>query len=141
MNFGGLSENEYKQVIDLLTKAKVPHSGGVDEGMTTANKENMGNDIRHLSPSSISTHILSITIKEQDISLIDQDLKTKLEKYGIYADSTDEIIDVPEGQDLPSAQSVANQAVENARGRSFAMELITAVVILIGFIVFRFILN
>ena len=139
MNFGGLSENEYKQVIDLLTKAEIPHSGEVDEGMTNANKENMGNDIRHLSPSSISTHILSITIKEEDLSKIDATLKNKLEKYGIYTDIVDEIIDVPADEKIPHPQDISNKVTADARGRSFLMEGVIAIVILIAFILIRFV--
>jgi hypothetical protein len=80
---GGLSEQEIKKISELLKSEEIPFEVKTDESMIAANQQSMKNNIRHLTAPSISTHILSIKVKEESFNHMSSGLKESLLEFGI----------------------------------------------------------
>lgn len=83
MKFGGLSENEVSKISTLLKEEEVPFTVGRDEEIDEFNAASMQNNLRHYTPPNISTHVLAITIEDEDFYKISENGRAKLLEFGI----------------------------------------------------------
>jgi hypothetical protein len=83
MKFGGLSESEVSNISFILNNEGIPFSVGVDQEIEEFNTASMKNNLRHYTPPNISTHILAITIEDEDFSKISHSGKSLLLGLGI----------------------------------------------------------
>jgi hypothetical protein len=83
MKFGGLSEVEIKMISDILNVEGIPFSIEKDSDIEEFNHGSMTNNLRHLAPPNISTHILAITIEDDHFHQISESGKSKLLDFGI----------------------------------------------------------
>lgn len=83
MKFGGLSENEVEKISKILSSESIPFEVGSDEAIVNFNENSIKNDLRHFSPPNISTHMLSITIADEDFGKISKKSKEHLLDFGI----------------------------------------------------------
>lgn len=83
MIFGGLSEKELKTIMQLLDQQGIDYQVKEDEIISQSNTDSMKNNLRHLNPPSISTHILAIEINDTDFNKMDESLSAKLLNLGI----------------------------------------------------------
>jgi ribosomal protein L11 methylase PrmA len=106
MYFGGLSEKEVNKICDLLTRENVAFSVVEDNQIHKYNQLSMKNNLRHLNPPSISTHVLAIVVEDNFFQIISDQLKSELVSFGI----TDQ---VPPEFELTDEQSWQADAHEN----------------------------
>jgi hypothetical protein len=70
MKFGGLSESEIQVISKILESEGITFQIETDSDIAFFNERSIKNNLRHLSPPNISTHILSILIEDKDFELI-----------------------------------------------------------------------
>lgn len=83
MKFGGLSEGEVKEIIKILETESIEFYIEEDEDIASFNERSIKNNLRHLSPPNLSTHILSIYIEDHDLEMIPDKGKERLLVFGI----------------------------------------------------------
>lgn len=83
MKLGGLSEDEIKTIISILEAEGIEYVVKTDSDIASFNQNSIKNNLRHLTPPNISTHILSIHINDDDFEKITEVGKKKLFDYGI----------------------------------------------------------
>lgn len=83
MKFGGLSEDEVADISRILTTEGISFSIDKDHEIEEFNQTSMQNNLRHYAPPNISTHILAITIEDNDFGKLSDEAKLKLSDYGI----------------------------------------------------------
>jgi hypothetical protein len=83
MIFGGLSEKEVEKITNALKNESIKFEVSEDASITDANEVSMKNNLRHLSPPSFSTHMLSVLISEDAFSNMSNGLKETLLTFGI----------------------------------------------------------
>jgi Mg/Co/Ni transporter MgtE len=96
MKFGGLSEQEVKTISELLEQEGVSFEVKVDEDIEDYNDLSIRNDLRHLTPPNISTHILAVHVQDDAFDLLSSSAREKLLEFGI----TDQ---VPDPEDFIAA--------------------------------------
>jgi hypothetical protein len=92
MKFGGLSEIELESIAEILKTENINFSIETDSEITSFNDSSIRNNLRHLTPANLSTHILAISIADEDFEQITDLGKKKLLEFGItnVAPSADE---------------------------------------------------
>ena len=83
MKFGGLSEQEVTKISDILNGEGVPFSIETDADMQEFNTTSMQNNLRHMTPPNISTHVLAIIIEDEVFLKMSEAAKAKLLGFGI----------------------------------------------------------
>ena len=83
MKFGGLSENEMQLISEILSSESIPFEVGPDDAIVNFNDNSIKNNLRHFSPPNLSTHMLSISIQDEDFEKISQLSKDRLLDFGI----------------------------------------------------------
>lgn len=83
MKFGGLSEEEVADISRILTTEGISFSIDKDHEIEEFNQASMQNNLRHYAPPNISTHILAITIEDNDFSKLSDEARLKLLDFGI----------------------------------------------------------
>jgi hypothetical protein len=83
MKFGGLSEKEADQISRILTKENVSFKVIYDDDIDDFNRHSIKNNLRHLSPPSISTHTLAIVINDEDFNILSAQCRSDLLPFGI----------------------------------------------------------
>lgn len=83
MKFGGLSENEVQVISEILASESIPFDIAADEAIVNFNDNSIKNNLRHFSPPTLSTHMLSISIQDEDFGKISQQSKERLLDLGI----------------------------------------------------------
>lgn len=89
MKFGALSEKEVEKITALLETESIPYEVTTDESIENFNARSMDNDLRHLSPPNISTHILAIVLEDESFKKMGATLKEKLLEFGITDETPD----------------------------------------------------
>lgn len=84
MVFGGLSLNEFENIVKVLDELKIEYQSGGDNQFIIFNNESMKDDIRHLKGSTLSAHIYSITIPEDVLESISSENKERLHLVGLH---------------------------------------------------------
>jgi hypothetical protein len=83
MKFGGLSEHEVTKISDILNAEGITFSISKDSEIEEFNSISMKNNLRHYTPPNISTHVLQISIEDEDFQKISESGKSKLLEFGI----------------------------------------------------------
>lgn len=83
MKFGGLSEQEVAKISDILNGEGIPFSIESDVDMHEFNTTSMQNNLRHMTPPNISTHVLAITMDDEAFLKMSVAAKAKLLDFGI----------------------------------------------------------
>lgn len=83
MKFGGLSEAEVGNISTILETEKILFAISKDEEIEAFNATSMKNNLRHYAPPNLSTHMLAITIADEDFAKLSDSSKTQLLEFGI----------------------------------------------------------
>lgn len=140
MKFGGLSENDVQQISDILNGESIPFSVEKDAEIEEFNATSMGNDLRHYAPPNISTHILAISIEDEDFHRLSESAKKKLLDFGI----TDQ---APAAEDFKPYSGTSTIHKELAEGPkrmvafNFKHQIILGLLLLIAFYLVKNLFN
>lgn len=129
MKFGGLSESDIQEISKILESEGITFQIETDSDIASFNERSIKNNLRHLSPPNISTHILSILIEDKDFELISDQGKENLLHFGITNLPPD-----PEDFKPFSGETFHQDLIEGPRrmiGASFVHQLLYGVLILI----------
>lgn len=135
MKFGGLSEKEVKQITDILNLEGISFSVIKDDEIEDFNKASMRNNLRHYAPPHISTHILAISIEDEDFHKLSDSGRLKLLELGI----TDEA-PAPEDFQPHTGETIHKELVEGPIRMvafNFKHQLILGLLILLAFYLFN----
>lgn len=136
MKFGGLSEQDMKEISDILNDENIPYTVDKDKEIEEFNATSMGNDLRHYAPPNISTHILAITIEDEDFHRISEGAKKKLLDFGI----TDQA-PAPEDFQPYTGESTIHKELAEGPKRMVAFNLKHQVIVGIVFLIVVYLLK
>ncbi len=136
MKFGGLSEKEMDGISKILESEGITFSVDKDSEIEQFNSNSMKNDLRHYTPPNISTHILAVTIADEDFAKISEKSKARLLGYGI----TDQ---APSPEEFVSAtgESIHKELLKGPNrmiGVNFKHQLIVGAVVLIAYLFYEY---
>jgi hypothetical protein len=100
MEFGGLSEQEVKKITEILENENIKFQVSVDGQMISSNKQSLDDNLRHYRGASLSTHILTIIIKDESFAKLSEPAKMQLLNFGItdiipnFEETTEEIVEM-----------------------------------------------
>jgi hypothetical protein len=83
MKFGGLSEQEVAKISAILNGEGIAFSIESDADMQEFNTTSMRNNLRHMTPPNISTHVLAIIMDDEVFLKMSDATKSKLLDFGI----------------------------------------------------------
>lgn len=133
MIFGGLSEQELLKITTLLDFHQVFYKIKTDSVIDQINHESMQNNLRHLNPPSISTHILAIEISDDSFDNMSEKLRSSLLDFGITNIAPEDFIE-PETQNLKAIHSEILSGNKKIVGFSFLHQFAIVIIIsLIGY--------
>jgi hypothetical protein len=138
MKFGGLSEVDVKKISEILELDGIPFSIGTDQDMEQFNTISMSNNLRHYSPPNISTHVLAIEIKDDDLIRISPQSKDQLLEFGIT-----DIVPVFEDFHPHSGKTIISELAEGPRrvvAFNFKHQLVVGLAMLLIVLVIRYLL-
>jgi len=137
MKIGGLSEFEVSKISDILNGEGIPFTIEKDVEIEEFNQSSMENNLRHLAPPNISTHILAIAIEDDNFHTLSETAKLKLFDFGI----TDQM-PAPEDFHPYTGNSIHKELVKGPVrmiGFQFKHQLIAgAVLLLVTYLIKKF---
>ncbi len=137
MKFGGLSEKEVLGISSILEGEGIPFSVDKDQEIEEFNSASMKNDLRHYTPPNISTHILAVTIGDEDFQKISAAAKAGLLDYGI----TDQLPS-PEEFIPQSGESIHKELLKGPNrmiGVNFKHQLIVGAIVFGAYLVYEYV--
>lgn len=137
MKFGGLSEKEVAGISKILEAEGISFSIDKDQEIEEFNSASMKNDLRHYTPPNISTHILAVTIGDEDFQKISTTSKAKLLVFGI----TDEV-PAPEEFIPQTGESIHKELLKGPNrmiGVNFKHQLIAGAVLLAAYLYYEYV--
>lgn len=139
MKFGGLSENDVEKISDVLNAEGITFSISSDDEITEFNTSSMKNDLRHFAPPNISTHVLQMSIQDEDFMKISEQGKQKLLDFGI----TDQA-PAPEDFKPFTGQTIHKELVDGPKklvASNFKHQLIVAAIGLLLYAIVKLVLK
>ncbi len=136
MKFGGLSEKEVSAISKILEHDGIPFSIDKDQEIEDFNSASMKNDLRHYTPPNISTHILAVTISDEDFQKISEGTKAKLLPFGI----TDQVPS-PEEFIPQTGESIHRELLKGPNrmiGVNFKHQLIVGALFMAGYLIYKY---
>lgn len=127
MKFGGLSEEEVEKIKAILEFERISFEVAHDTEILEANEASIQNNLRHYRPPNISTHILSITINDNDLDKMSLAGKEELLAFGI----TDK---APDPEEFITYSNRPKHPVKLKLFHSLAKVLIFSILFILGFI-------
>lgn len=137
MKFGGLSEKEVTGISKILETEGIQFSIDKDQEIEEFNSASMKNDLRHYTPPNISTHILAVTIGDEDFQKISVASKKRLLDFGI----TDEV-PAPEEFIPQTGESIHKELLKGPNrmiGVNFKHQLIVGAVLLAAYLYYEYV--
>lgn len=138
MKFGGLSEKEVAEISRILESEGISYSIDKDQEIEEFNSASMKNDLRHYTPPNISTHILAVSIGDEDFQKISDVSKKRLQAFGI----TDELPS-PEEFIPQSGESIHKELLKGPNrmiGVNFKHQLIVAAIFFAVYFYYEYLL-
>ncbi|MDA8793734.1 hypothetical protein N9N67_10840 [Bacteriovoracaceae bacterium] len=133
MKLSSLTENEVKEISEILDRCSIRYSVNIDQDTKESNKLSLKNDLRHYNMASLSDGVLCIDVNEDDLLKIDFKGIKELEKLNIFLNSEEPDFHAEELESKD--RSPSKLIVEENRdlvGKSKLLELQVLFYILLG---------
>ncbi len=134
MKFGGLSQKEAKVLTDIFDSHRIPYELMADDELLEINRLSMRNNLRHFNPPSITTHILAVEVRDEDLEKLSEATRILLRAFG---DSRD----APEFTDLPEKPSHVQKELllgnKRVVGMNFMLHALVGLLLLAVYVFLR----
>jgi len=124
---GNLSEKEVKELVSLLESGNIAHEVKIDQSVIDSNDYSLQNNLRYLSPPSLSSDILCVEIADEHLENISQELKQKLEKYVFLGEPPGEL-DLSQKDEL---HQKVNKVIDDGKIRMLGSKQLHQIIIVL----------